>query len=98
MHVGTDGRWAPATIDGLPYLGWLGLTARLGTDRGLQLMRPAYGVDYGQLVDREVPGPIQRAVRQAVRDLDVAGVELSAVEVTVESSGVARVAVRAATS
>ena len=40
----------------LTYLQQVGITARLNTKRGYQLMRPNYGLDLRPLIDRPITG------------------------------------------
>ena len=73
-----DGQTGDVAVDrqgALPYLTQLGLTRRLNTDFGRQLMRPDYGLRVDLLVGRpfsEVPD-IEAAVRAGLVDLE--GVE-----------------------
>ena len=72
--VGLDGRAAPATMANLPWIRWMGLTARLSTLYGRQLMRPDYGLDMTDQVGRNLSNldfiEIRRRIRRAVADLE----------------------------
>ena len=74
MNVGSDGRFAPDRVNGVPYLKWVGVLARLGTKRGWRVMRPEYGLDTTPFVDRKANlGAIEAAQRAAVSDIDPEG-------------------------
>lgn len=71
--VGLDGRNAAAVKDGLPWATWMGLTARLRTRYGRQLMRPDYGLDMTDQVGRNVSNldfvDLRRRVKRAIAPL-----------------------------
>ena len=92
MTVGTDGAYAPATIGGLPAIEWFAITARLNTERGRQLLRPAYGLDAAAVVDR-TPATVQREIRAALSDLE--DVDIAAIEVATDDDGKLTVTIRA---
>ena len=94
MTVGSDGAYAPATIGGLPAIEWFAITARLNTERGRQLLRPAYGLDAAAVVDR-TPATVQRGIRSALSDLE--DVDIAAIDVEVDGDGRTTVTIRAGT-
>ena len=82
MNVGSDGLNAPDDIQGLPYLEFVGIQARIRTQRSWRTMRPEYGVELAEYVDRQDERAAASAeIQGAISEVDERGVVLPRVEV-----------------
>ena len=88
VELGDNGDWASGQVNEIPYVTYIGVRGRLLTRRGRQIMRPLYGLNVQQEVNRNDVEKIRLATVQALAGLEGArglrvGIDRATREITI---------------